>query len=87
MYVSNLAVMGCFLVRLADGTLHCRPVTPNLSSLHDPFKTNEIFHKETYNKARMIHCKTDGTQVIISKNIEFVSLKIEFVLANSAEPG
>ena len=28
----------------------------------------------------------EGSQVIISKNIEFLSLKIDFVLANSADP-
>ena len=29
---------------------------------------------------------SEGSQVIVSKNIEFLSLKMDFVLVNSADP-
>ena len=36
----------------------------------------------------MVHCiYIEGSKVIISKSIIFLSLKIDFVLANSADPG
>ena len=53
----------------------------------NPFKTNGIFHKV------LIQLSQDGPlyilrglHVIISKNIIFLSLKIDFVIANSADP-
>ena len=40
-----------------------------------------------YNTHGIVHCiYTEGLQVIISKNIVFISLKSDFVLANSVDP-
>ena len=48
-------------------------------------KTNEIFHKATYNKVKMVHCKFLGvTDYNLKKNC--FSLKINFVMANSVDP-
>ena len=54
-------------------------------SIH--FQTNGIFHKVTDNEVSMVHCIYCGPQARISKNIVYLSLKIDFVLANSADPG
>ena len=55
---------------------------------------NGMFNKTTFNKVRMVQCAVcvyiEGSQVIISpkmlKNVVFISLKIYFYLANSADP-
>ena len=50
--------------------------------------SNGISHKATYriklhrNKVRMVY----ESQIITSKNVVFLSLKIDFVSANSADP-
>ena len=52
-----------------------------------PFQTNGIFHKATYNKGRMVHCIYRGvTGYNFPKNIAFLSMKMDFELANSADP-
>ena len=45
-------------------------------------------HKAKYNKVRMVHCMYCGDTVgyNFKKNIEFLSLKTIFGLANSADP-
>ena len=53
----------------------------------NPFKTNGIFHKATYNKGRMVHCINVGVACYnFQNNIAFLSLKINFFLTNSADP-
>ena len=53
--------------------------------LINPFQTNGIFHKATYNKVRMVHhyryCGVTGYNF---HNI--LSLKVEIVSKNSAHP-
>ena len=40
-----------------------------------------------YNKVRMVHCLyLGGHRLQFSKNIVFLSLKVDFVLTNSADP-
>ena len=52
-----------------------------------PLKTNEIFHKDTYNKIRMYNYIYRGViGYNFPKNIVSLSLKIIFVLATSADP-
>ena len=60
-------------------------------SAFNPFQTNGIFHKSSY----IVHTIKSGwsnvyierSQVAVSKNnIVIISFKIEFVLANSADP-
>ena len=41
---------------------------------------------ETVSRIRIVHCIYWGSQVIISKNIILLSLKIDFVLGNRADP-
>ena len=53
----------------------------------NPFQTNGIFHKATYNNVSMVHCVYWGvTGYNLKKNIVFLNLKINFILANSADP-
>ena len=49
----------------------------------NPFKTNSgIFHKAKFNKVRMVHCTYRGLK--FPGNIVFFSLKINYLLTNSA---
>ena len=51
------------------------------------FHTNAIFHKNSWKKVRMVQCINCGvTGYNFQKKIVFLSLKINFVLANSADP-
>ena len=43
-----------------------------------------VFHKTTYDKVRMVYCIYSGVTVYNFQDMYF-SLKIEFVLANSAD--
>ena len=53
----------------------------------NPFQTNGIFYKATYTKVRNVHCiYLWVTGYSFQKYIVFLSLKISFVLANSADP-
>ena len=51
----------------------------------DPFQTNGIFNKATFDKDRWTIVHIEGPQVIISKKKFIFSLKIDFVLVNSAD--
>ena len=51
----------------------------------NPFQTNGMFHTATYKSGWSI-AYIEGSQFIFPKNIEFLFLKINFVLANSADP-
>ena len=43
----------------------------------NPFRTNGIFHKATYNKVGMVYCINSGDKGYnFEKNIVFLSLKI-----------
>ena len=55
------------------------------TSTTNPFRINGILHKATYNRVRMLHCIYWGdTGYVFKKYIVFLSLKTNFVLANSA---
>ena len=50
------------------------------------FKANRIFHKDTCNKVRMVYFIYWGvTSHSLKKNIIFLPLKMEFILANRAD--
>ena len=54
--------------------------------LINPFEINGIFHKATYNKFRMVHSILRGvTGSNFQYTIAFLSLKLNFVTANSAD--
>ena len=40
----------------------------------------------TYNRVKIVHCILRGKRLYFPKNIVFLSLKMDFVRANSAEP-
>ena len=50
------------------------------------FQTNGLFLKATCNKVRMVHCLYLGVTCYNFQNIVFLSMKTDFVLANSANP-
>ena len=58
--------------------------------LLNPLQSNGIFYKTTYNKVWMVHplprLRGHWITIIISKNILYLSLKVDSVLANSADP-
>ena len=53
----------------------------------NPFQTNGIFHKVTYNKVRIVHCIYLGvTGYNFQKYCISFFLMMDFVLANKADP-
>ena len=60
-----------------------------MSQRFDPLQTNEIFHK-TIDAIRqgwsIVYVYSERPHAIVSKIFAFLTFKIEFVLANSANP-
>ena len=54
--------------------------------MFNPFRANGIFHKAIYNKSGWSIVYIERSHVIVAKKILYSSLKIDFVLANSAGP-
>ena len=58
-----------------------------VSQLFNPFQTNGIFHRASYNKVRMVHYIYLGvTDYDFAFILCFFSLKIDFVSANRTDP-
>ena len=49
------------------------------------FRPDGIIHKDTYNDVRMVHFIFGDNMLWLKNGIRFLSLKIDFVLVNSAD--